>query len=160
MAQDGLEYWEGYAFHATLPVEVAIHHAWNRTGATLLDITWTKGQESQNLYFGVSVTRAVLSRLQIELAVGSEPYAGPVAFMSWALQDRSDAGEVFMAGPHSAPLGNGRWSRSREAKRRLVVQEARVAGNELWWHPLLDFTRRCSNTSLGNATSSVPSGLS
>jgi len=108
LAQDSLEFWEGYAFHSTLPVQVAIHHAWNKTGSTLLDSTWTKGQESQNLYFGVPVERPVLTRLQRELAVGSEPYAGPVAFLSWAIQDQRDAGGVFLARPRSALLGNGR----------------------------------------------------
>ena len=108
LAQDGLEYWEGYAFHATLPVEVAIHHAWNRRGTTLLDITWTKSKESQNLYFGVPVARDVLTRLQIELAVDRTPYAGPVAFLAWALQGWSGGGDALLAKSSSALLRNGR----------------------------------------------------
>jgi hypothetical protein len=89
---DGLAYWEGYALHTSLPVQAAIHHAWNTADDLLLDISWAKGHKNGNLYLGVPVPAAFLERIQAELASGGMRYHGPAAFLSWAMQESSEVG--------------------------------------------------------------------
>jgi hypothetical protein len=89
LAEDAeLPYWEGYALHGSLPVRVAIHHAWNTAGGEVVDVTWPANKAQGHLYLGVPVEPAFLKRIRADLAVGGKPYRGTVAFFSWVLEGR------------------------------------------------------------------------
>jgi hypothetical protein len=83
--QAGLSYWEGYALHGSLPVRLAIHHAWNAVDGEVVDVTWPALGGNGHLYLGVRVDPSFLKRVQADLAVGGKPYRGTAAFFSWAL---------------------------------------------------------------------------
>jgi hypothetical protein len=91
LAEDaGLGYWEGYALHGSLPVRVAIHHAWNTGGGEVVDVTWPALGGNDHLYLGVPVATAFLRRIQADLAAGGKPYRGTVAYFSWILDGQAN----------------------------------------------------------------------
>ena len=109
---DGVEYWEGYAYHAALAVPLVIHHAWNTAGGELVDVTWSRGKENRNAYLGVRRFSAVRA------ADAGGPGRG------WA-EVPCPGGLLFLGHARRDAAGNGRGSTPADCPVRDGLRQPR-----------------------------------